>query len=67
MWASDRGRHTTDLGNELHGLTLHNHSTLSTGANSKEYIADLCGTNGGGGVKKTYEFLGGAIPVVGVN
>jgi len=53
MWASDRGRHTTDLGNELHGLTLHNHSTLSTGANSKEYIADLCGTNGGGGEKNT--------------
>ena len=33
MWTSDRGRHTTDLGNELHGLTLHIQGTLSTGAN----------------------------------
>jgi hypothetical protein len=61
MWTSDRGRHTIDLGNELHGLTLHFPQARIQKTVTPTYVAPM---GGEGGHNNTYEVLRCAIPVV---
>jgi hypothetical protein len=46
MWTSERGRHTTELRNELHGPYVSHTQHTFHRCEFKECIANLCSTNG---------------------